>query len=587
MSGREPIVWVEIDVDQCQLTYGTAPCQAVLGGTGELKCFNTFKTCQDKLNYDLGSLTYKFYLPQSNLPKEAGVFPCLTSVSESVGEVNIAGTNTDVKGLGKREKITFNCKDFPYGDQYTDKYASERVSGSAQSSGVGYDPYKRGTFFGKLRARWPYYAGRACRVNEAYFDNGVLTDVVTRHYILTDMELDIANDNVKFEAKDILSAVDDKNAVVPVANNGELLADMGTGLGDITLTPSGIGDAEYDASGRVVIGDEIMSFTRSGDVMTITARGLNRTETSTHSAGDSVQQTFYVDNERVDKAIERILRYQDYVPASFIPTADWDAEATRWAASMFLSSEIIEPTGVNTLISEIVQLGVSVWWNRQAQEIGFKINRPPDEDTVFDFNDQANIRSIELDDRDDKRLTDIYIYSDIKSPIEDEDSGKSYNRVRGIIDVDARSANEFNDSKIRQIYMRWLGPGNDSFLRVVGTRLLNRFRWSPSFYKFRVTYDPDLELTDVIRVNSRIHQDETGANEDKLMQAVSIKYDKPKHEMVVTAQTYQFDQKYALIAPNATPVYTSASDAEKATYGFFADDVTEELSDGSPAYQFI
>ena len=168
---REPLVWVEVDVDQCQLTYGLGLCTALLGTTGLTKCFNTFKTCQDKLNYDLGSLTYKFYMPQSNLPKEAGVFPCLTSVSESVGEVNIAGTNTDVKGLGKREKITFNCKDFPYGDQYTDKYASERVSGAAQSSGVGYDPYERGTFFGKLRARWPYYAGRACRVNEAYFDN--------------------------------------------------------------------------------------------------------------------------------------------------------------------------------------------------------------------------------------------------------------------------------------------------------------------------------------------------------------------------------------------------------------------------------
>lgn len=586
MSNREPIVWVEIDVDQCTLTYGNSPCTAVLGTTGEIKCFNTFKTCQDKDNYDLGSLTYKFYMPQSNLPKEAGAFPCLQSVSESSGEVNIAGTNPDVKGLGRREKITFTCKDFAYGDQYTDKYASERKSGAAQFSGVGYDPASRGTFFGKLRARWPYYAGRACRVNEAYFDGGVLSEIVTRHYILTDMEFDIQGETASFEAKDILTLLDDKNAVCPAVNNGELSADLTDGGTSFTLLPTGIGDEEYETSGRIIIGSEIMSFTRSGDVMTITERGLSGTEVSSHSEGDSVQQTFRVDDRRIEKVIRDIIRDFGNVPSGFIPFSEWTAEADRWAPSLNLTAEITKPTGVNKLITEIVQLGVSVWWNRQEQEVGFKVNRPPDEDTVFDFNDQANIRSIEIDDRDDKRLTDIYFYSDIKSPIERPDDGDSYKRARGIVDADARSANEFNDSKIRQVYIRWLGAGNDSLIRIIGKRLLNRFRWSPSFYTFRVTYDPDLELTDVIRVNSRIHQDETGENQNKLMQAVSIRYDKPKHEMVVTAQTYQFDQKYAKIAPNSTPVYTSASDSEKLNYAFFADDVTGKLSDGSDPYVF-
>jgi hypothetical protein len=583
---REPIVWVEIDVDQCTLTYGNSPCTAVLGTTGERKCFNTFKTCQDVDNYALGSLTYKFYMPQSNLPKEAGVFPCLQSVSESVGEVNIAGTNPDVKGLGKRERITFTCKDFPYGDQYTDKYASERVSGAAQSSGIGYNPADRGTFFGKLRARWPYYAGRACRVNEAYYDDGVLTEVITRHYVLTDMEIDIQSEQCTFEAKDILSVADDDNAVCPAVNNGELAAGIGTGLDAFDLTPAGIGNEEYETSGRIIIGSEIMSFTRSGDTITPVARGLNNTEVASHSAGDSVQQTFYVERRRIEKVIRDILRDYGNVPSAFIPFADWTAEADRWAGSLDLTAEITKPTGVNKLISEIVQLGVSVWWNRQAQEVGFKVNRPPDEDTVYEFSDHANIRSIDIDDRDDKRLTDIYFYTDIKSPTQSVTDGDSYNRVRALVDVDARSDNEFGDSKIRQIYMRWLGAGNESLIRIVGKRLLNRFRWSPAFYTFRVTYDPNLELTDVIRVNSRIHQDETGENQTKLMQAVSIKYDKPKHEMVVTAQTYQFDQKYALIAPNSTPVYTSATDAEKAKYAFFADDVTGKLSDGSDPYVF-
>lgn len=587
MPRREPIVWVEIDVDQCNLVYGQGACTAVLGDTGQRKCFNTFATCQDRPNYDLGSLTYSFYLPQSRLPKQPGVFPCLESVSDSFGEVNIAGTNPDVQGLGRREKIRFSCKDFAYNDSYTDKYAFERVSGAAQADGVGYNPADRGTFFGKLRARWPYYAGRACRVNEAFFDDGVLSEVVTRHYILTDMEFDIQGERATFEAKDILWRADDKNSVCPAANNGELLADFSDTATEFTLTPSGIGNLEYAASGRVIIGSEIMSFTRSGDVMTITGRGLNNTEVSSHSEGDSVQQTFFVDNQRVDTVLRDILRDFAGVEDAFIPFTDWQAEASRWAGSMFLNAEITKPTGVRTLLSEIVQLGVSIWWNRQAQTIGFRVNRPPDEDTVFEFTDQANIREIEIDDRDEKRLTQIAIYSDLRNPTLSPTSGDSYNRLRQLVDVDAQSANEFNDSKIRQIYIRWLGAGNDSLIRVLGKRLLNRFRWSPAFYRFRVTYDPNIELTDVIRVNSRVHQDDTGAIEERLMQAVSIRYNKPKHEMDVTAQVYQFDQKYALIAPNNTPVYTNATDEQRETYAFFADDTTEELSDGSDAYVFV
>lgn len=577
----EPIVWIEIDVDQCTLTYGSSPCAAVLGSTGERKCFNTFKTCQDKPNYDLGSLTYKFYMPRSDLPKEAGVFPCLQSVSESAGQVNIAGTNPDVKGLGKREEITIKCADFPYGDQYTDKYASERRSGAAQASGVGYDPATRGTFFGKLRARWPYYAGRACRYNEAYYENGVLSEVVTRHYILTDMDFDAGSNTATFKAKDFLVVLDDKNAVIPVANNGELLEDMTATVTEFTVRPEGVGDEEYDASGRVIIDNEIMSFTRVGDVFTVIERGLGGTEISEHSAGNSVQQTYYFDRQRIDAAIEGVMRYKDYVPASYIPTAEWNAEASRWAGSLFIEGEITKPTGVNSIMNELVQLGVSVWYDREGQEIGFKVNRPPDEDTIFDINDDANIRAIELEDRDEERLTDIYIYSDIRAATESPTSGDSYRKLTLITDENARSENEFNDTKIRQIYSRFLGRGNDSVIRIIAKRLLNRFRWSPEFYEFRIKYNPDIKLTSVIRVNSRISQEPTGDNVSRLMQVVSIRHTKPKHEMIVTAQVYQFDQKYALIAPNSTPVYTSATDDEKSKYAFFA-----PLSDGAEPYTF-
>lgn len=46
---REHIYIVEIDLDYCPLTHGTAPCTAT--ETGDDKCFNTFGTCNDLPNY--------------------------------------------------------------------------------------------------------------------------------------------------------------------------------------------------------------------------------------------------------------------------------------------------------------------------------------------------------------------------------------------------------------------------------------------------------------------------------------------------------------------------------------------------------
>ncbi len=50
--GREPLQIVELIQPRCGLTYGSAPCTAAVGTTGDRKCFNTRKTCQDAANYN-------------------------------------------------------------------------------------------------------------------------------------------------------------------------------------------------------------------------------------------------------------------------------------------------------------------------------------------------------------------------------------------------------------------------------------------------------------------------------------------------------------------------------------------------------
>lgn len=586
MAKLEPIEWVEIDVDQCTLSYGVGACTAVLGVDSAAKCYNTFKTCQDRDNYDLGTITYTYCMPQSRLPYKVGVFPVLMSVTERSGMVNIAGTDEKLNSLGKRETLTFTMRDFPYHDRYTDKYAQERVSGAAQADGIGYNPETKGTHFGKLRARWPYYAGRAARYCTGFIDGGVLTDVVKRHYIITDMDYDTAGGTATFEVKDILYLADNDKALAPVASGGSLLGAIPIGYTQFELTPEHIGTT-YPASGRAVIGSEMVNYTRSGDVITLVARGIKGTTESAHSAGDSFQEVFYKSDERIDDVIYDLLVNYAGVDPAFIPVAKWEEEITRWAVSLRLTVDVTKPTGVNKLIGELAILGLSIWWDSELQEIGLKVNRPPDEDTIFDVNDNRNIKAISIDDRDDDRLTQVGFYSAIINPTSSETDGGNYARLRQIVDVDAQSDNEFADTRVKQIYTRWLGQGNESLVRILGKRLLNRFRWSPTRYTFTIADDQNIRLTDVIKVNSRIAQDEHGDNIDKLMQAITIKRSKPKHEMVITAQTYQFDKRYGFIADNGRGVYTVSSASEQNRGVYFCDNTTLKMSNGDDSYRFI
>src|SRR5690625_3570994 len=52
---REPIAFVEIEQDFCNLTYGVAPCMAGIGVTGNTQCYNTLRTCQDANNFSRGT----------------------------------------------------------------------------------------------------------------------------------------------------------------------------------------------------------------------------------------------------------------------------------------------------------------------------------------------------------------------------------------------------------------------------------------------------------------------------------------------------------------------------------------------------
>lgn len=549
------------------------------------KCYNTWNTCKSKATYDKGTKTYKFVTPQSGFPVGQNYIPALKSASGRSGTVNIAGADDRLSALGERATVQAKFVDFADSDTLTDKYQAERITGDAQTDEAGYNPKDRLSFWAKLKARNPNYAGRPGRIIQGTLGGGVFTPVTTRNFILTEIDGPNGGGDVTVEAMDILALADNRKAVAPKAGRGYLSAAITADEGQtITLLPATIG-TEYAASGTAVIGSEIVTFTRSGDVLTLTGRGLRGTVAAAHSVNDTVQPTFSPRLQRIDSVISELLIDYAGVDAAFIPTAEWDAECERWAPNLVLTADICKPEGVAALIGEMAILGVSIWWDDVNQKINLKINRPPDVDTVADISDRNNIVTIKQEDRDEDRLTRVSFWSVQIDPT--KGLGKdNFLRQRLLIDVDAESAMNYNGSRVKEIYCRWLNQGADSMVRILSKRLINRFNRQPVLYEIVLDAKDDIELASIMRLDSRVAADEAGKPAMSLMQVIRRDDVRNGHTLKVKAQKYQFDQRYGYVTEDTRPVYSASSAAQQARGAYFVDDLTLVFGDGSGPYVF-
>ena len=290
-----PITIIELDMDRCTRTYGVAPCTASLAAAQS--CYNTRATCQDSANFASAVQTYRLADTGIGVPPEVEAIPCVQSVS-------IAPTKlTPMKGLGTRASISVVLADFAHHDRVFDPYVASR----------SYTPEDQGTFWGRFRARHQYYQGRGLRVR-----SGTITDpwswsnFVDRTYFIDRITGPDTSGKVTITAKDVLKLADGDRAQCPPASTSTLSASINSSVTSLTLLPAGIGAAEYAVreqsvgSGAVRIGSEIMTYTRSGDVLTLT-RGVWGTTAAAHTAADAVQLCAFWSSVNVATVIKQLL----------------------------------------------------------------------------------------------------------------------------------------------------------------------------------------------------------------------------------------------------------------------------------------
>jgi hypothetical protein len=513
---RQTIRLFEIDKPRCSRTYGVAPCAAVLGTTGDRKCFNSRKTCQDLANLDLSeTVTLRFSESQEGAEQYGPVIPSIISVSTVPLTINLGGMEDSGSPLGNRETVTIKVKDQPYSDLLTDKYRLERETGAAQADGIGYKPFDRGTFWPKFLARDPYYAGYTCRLREGYVGDAV-ADMRVREYALDSIE-GPTEGTATIRAKDLFSLIEKRKAQAPTASTGELAADLTGTPATFTLAPAGIGDLEYGpledlmgtpGAGHVAIGGECIQYTRVGDVMTPVLRGALGTTQDDHKQDDVVQWVLSFTRQAPHDIIYTLLTSFSEVPAANIPKTDWDARML--ANDDFYSANIAKPTPVDDLVGELVQqAALSVWPDVTTGMVELRPLRARSSVATLDddgwFLDDVPLQPVRAEE---KRLSEVRVYYGQVNPLDDQKDSKNYHsrlieRVSGGYATDA----------VREVYSRWIPQGGRTFASHTAQRIAAMFSDTPIETTFGVSAVKAIDITyaDYVDVEAFEIQDDTGA----------------------------------------------------------------------------
>lgn len=516
---------IELDLPYCTRTYGVAPCAAVLGVTGDIKCFNSLRTCQDRANYSTTVKTLRFCLPTEDCDYTlAGVpvvmIPALAGLSMTPAVVN---PGVDI-GLRETLKVTFD--DFPHSDAGLDKYLSDR----------DYDPFKRGTFWNKLRSRWPSLEGYDLRMLRGELGADLSTYTIY-HYVIDSSTG--GGDSVTISAKDPIILTDKKKAQAPRLSSGILAAPLNTTDLAFTLEPAGIGDNEYPASGHIALsGKEIVSFTRTGDAITIGAREQLGTEVDEHDEGATAQLVLSYNSATVSQIFSDLLiTYVQGFDPSWIDLPAWEEDVDEYIAR-FYNADIAKPTDVSKLLNELIeQVGLVMAWDPISQRLSLQPLRPVTSSAILHNTDSIVDSSFRVTEQPQLRVSEVWTYYGQRNPLEDLNDIKNF-KV-GVVTIDPDASTDYPQPAIKQIFSRWIAPTNRPAALQVNASVLARYRDAPRKFSYTARDTLPPLLGSGARLSHWFLQDETGAEAPVPVQFTSVNMSK-EYEMTITAQESVF-----------------------------------------------
>ena len=546
--------------------------------TGTRKCYNTRAPCQDAENYEPEDLALTFARPMAVLPKGLLAIPSVDAIETAPTRLNIGAGSRNAGPFGSRAVATVTFRDHPSPDRLVDKYPGDR----------GFDPLTRGTFWTKWLARNPYYQNRRLVIRDGYVGQS-LEEMVRRDYLLDRIEGPSPDGMVRVVAKDALKLAEDERAQAPRLSQGELTTAV-----DATSTMFSVAPAteqDYPESGTLRIGREIMTYAArsvTDGVVTFSGvvRGVEGTAADSHDADERAQLCLRYEAMAVQDVLYDLLVGYGNVPAAFVDKVAWDQEAERWLQGFDLTVLITEPTGVSSLVAEIIeQVPALIWWDERARLIKLRAERrdesaPP----IIDERDHIIAGSVSVREDPTQRISQVWVYWRQRDPTQSESSEANFSRIRILADLEAEGVDLYGESRIRKVYARWLST--DAQATVLARRLLRRFGTNPRFLTVSLdAKDRALWTADFVQAATRLVTDDTGAEVTDLYQVVSAEETASGHTVVYDLQRAAFASGVlaGFYMASEAPNHDAASDEQKARGGWYAAE-DGRLGDGSPGH---
>lgn len=504
MSSITTIRYCELVLKKCSLTYGVAPCTAALGVTGGYKCYQSPRTCQSPANFTpADEQIIRWAVPTSELPLSIDADPRITSISRRPQLIDPG------ESIGVRESGTVTMADSLHNDVKFDNYIDER----------GYNTYFKGTYWGKFFARWPNIQGFEFRTVDGTTEQGI-NEMSRRYYIVESTSGPDSNGNYSITFKDIIKFADSDKAQAPLPSNGKLVsALLSPSIGDsFTLKPAGIGNAEYPLTGLGSIGNTMVSYNRSGDVITLSNVGLDGTPVEDFDADETFQVALWYNSQDPAYIFNDLLMYTD-TPAEYYDYPNWYAETTEYIGRLY-SAVIPKPTPVKTLLNELIsEVGLIVWTDLTAKKIALRAMRQfvPTLTINDDFIIAGSISSKPLLE---KRVSQVWTYYGKKNPLESQDKKENYRAIYASPSSNPIVALENAPAAIREIKSRWITTLNQPAAEAINVSLLARYEMAPRQVSFRLPPSVAPKEGQALSISSRIFSNPQGDPEEPFLAQV-------------------------------------------------------------------
>lgn len=581
---------VEIRQPRCGLRYGVGPCTA----SGGPNCYNCLGTCQDLANYDqTGVIRWMFCKPDASIfptyevdgdDIRTNCIPLLSSVTASSSRINISGAREGESPVGTTATVTVECNDAPWDDRAGDFYPGTRPA---------IDQDDRPSFWQTFTARNPYIGYMEVVIYDGY-EGQTLAQMDQRLFVAENVEAQ-GTDGATLTGNGPMQVLGDDDAYFPRTTDLQLYGGINASTTAVRIYGVNGADDLGDDFGNTAlkyirVGDEIMSYSSAAEQGTDTgiyllsnvARGALGTDADSHDDEDAAQRVGRYDLAPFWEIENDLIVNHTRVKASYVDYAGWVSEGEENLFYYTIAGTVAEPTPVEDLVGEIVQQCEHyLWWDERAILLKMRAISPSQSPVAALTEDQNILRDSQSLTRDaDAIYTRVYIHHDRVSQIGGLGSIKDFRQVESYIDGEA--AQELGTTQELVIYSRWLRTNTQALLSTAALCL--RYSRVQRYLRLSLNVKDDVENADLVTVNTRLIRTSEGARQVLPWQVIARTDTEPQSRYDLELQEFSYRGRYGVWAPEGLPDYDAATDEQKATYGYWADE--DGKVDGDEGYRW-